>query len=185
MNRASRWILIAAIVLLSAIVLLIGTVFIWDTFFSHYGAARGSANQPGPFHAQQFESNGEQIYFTGTSRIGPPITTNTRGLHSMAPGRVACATCHGADGSGQVIHMMMSTIDAPNIRWGHLMEAEHHEGDHEDDWEAHPAYSEETIRLAITQGVDPAGEPLDWPMPRWHMTDAQLDDLVQYLMTLD
>jgi len=55
-----------------------------------------------------------------------------------------------------------------------------HEGEEE-----HPPYTDETIKRAITQGVDPAGEPLEWPMPRWSMSDEDLEDLLDYLKSLE
>ena len=50
--------------------------------------------------------------------------------------------------------------------------------------EEHPPYTEETIKRAILDGIDPAGEPLDLTMPRWKMTDKDVDDVVEYLKTL-
>lgn len=41
----------------------------------------------------------------------------------------------------------------------------------------HPPYTDETMKHAITQGVDPSGNPLDYPMPRWTMTEADLEEL--------
>jgi hypothetical protein len=34
------------------------------------------------------------------------------------------------------------------------------------------------------QGIDPAGKPLAWPMPRWSMREDDLNDLVTFLKTL-
>jgi len=48
----------------------------------------------------------------------------------------------------------------------------------------HPPYTDALIMRAITQGLDPAGEPLDWTMPRWQMSEADLTDLLAYLKTL-
>jgi len=48
----------------------------------------------------------------------------------------------------------------------------------------HPAYTDATIKRAVTQGLDPAGEPPDWTMPRWHLTDQDWTDLLAYLKTL-
>ncbi len=47
-----------------------------------------------------------------------------------------------------------------------------------------PASTDATIKRAITQGVDPAGESLDWTMPRWQMSAQDLNDLLAYLKTL-
>jgi hypothetical protein len=38
-------------------------------------------------------------------------------------------------------------------------------------------------KRAITEGVDPAGEPLDLTMPRWQMSERDLDDLLEFLKT--
>jgi len=47
-----------------------------------------------------------------------------------------------------------------------------------------PPYTEGTVKRAITQGADAAGQPLDAVMPRWSMSAQDLDDVVEYLKTL-
>ncbi|MFQ6059086.1 MAG: c-type cytochrome [Anaerolineae bacterium] len=134
---------------------------------------------PGRGFPGQYRSNGEQIYFTATSQRGTPITSDM-GMGMMGGG-AACASCHGPDGRGGRVRMMMGTFVAPDIRYGTLTAEEmEHEGE-----EAHPPYTDETIKRAITQGVDPAGEPLEWPMPRWTMTEEDLDNLLEFLKSLD
>lgn len=143
------------------------------------GPQRGGAGR------LRFESNGEQIYFTATSQRGTPITADVEGgMGRMQRSRMTCASCHGSDGRGGEMQMMMRVIEVPDIRYETLTSEEH--GDHgEEDEEEHEPYTEETIRRAIIEGVEPDGEPLDWPMPRWTMSDEDLDDLVDYLKTLD
>jgi cytochrome c oxidase subunit II len=142
---------------------------------------------------QEFDSNGEQIYFTATSRRGTPITFDMHdgrmmGRMPMMRGgmmrgdMMSCADCHGSDGSGGRLRMMMTTYAAPDIRWQSLIAADHGHGDDEMD---HPPYTEETLKRAIIQGVDPAGEPLEWPMPRWNMSDEDLNDLIDFLKMLE
>lgn len=46
-------------------------------------------------------------------------------------------------------------------------------------------HSEETFKRAIAEGVEPNGEHLDWPQPRWSMSKEDLDDLIAFLKTLD
>ncbi|GAB4559692.1 MAG: hypothetical protein Kow0047_05720 [Anaerolineae bacterium] len=75
---------------------------------------------------------------------------------------------------------MMSSFVTPDIRFKTLASEEmEHEGEEE-----HPPYTEETLKRAIREGIDPAGNPLKWPMPRWQMSDEDLDDLVEYLKSL-
>lgn len=152
----------------------------------------------GPRLPRWYASNGEQIYFTGTSRSGTPITFELgdgggmgggmmRG--GMMRGGLGCADCHGPDGRGGQVQRMMTSFTAPDIRYTTLTSGEMAHGDEQGDGhadgEAHPAYTDETLKRAITQGVDPAGEPLQWPMPRWRMSEQNLDDLIAYLKTLD
>jgi mono/diheme cytochrome c family protein len=78
--------------------------------------------------------------------------------------------------------MMMTTTEAPDIRYTVLTKGEHDEAHGEG---PHQPYSDETIKRAITQGVDPAGNPLSWVMPRWDMTDEQFNDLLDFIKTLE
>ena len=82
--------------------------------------------------------------------------------------------------------MMMRSFKAPDITWDNLAEEEHQEEKTgEEEHEEHPPYTEETLRRAITRGIDPAGESLDELMPQWRMSEADLDDLVEFIMTLE
>ncbi len=54
-----------------------------------------------------------------------------------------------------------------------------------DEHEEHPPYTEETLKSAITRGINPAGDPLDEAMPRWRMSGQDLDDLVVFIKTLE
>ncbi|MFB0545474.1 MAG: cytochrome c [Anaerolineae bacterium] len=127
-----------------------------------------------------FRSNGEQIYFTATSQRRKPIVSDA-GMGMMGAGMMTCANCHGPDGRGRRGWMMMRVFEAPDIRYESLISGEHGEGHGEE--EAVP-YNDEDIKRAITEGVEPDGERLDWPMPRWSMTDEDLDDLLEFLKTL-
>ncbi len=71
---------------------------------------------------------------------------------------------------------MMQTFDVPNITWPELTGP--HPGTNE------PPYTESTLKRAITQCLDPSGGTLDYPMPRWQMSAADLDDLAAFIKTL-
>jgi hypothetical protein len=141
-----------------------------------------------------FETNGERIYFTGTSeRSGEIQHTGGRGSGMMMDGRLSCASCHGPNARGGQHRMHMQIMDAPNIRWDAL--AEHAADDYHDGEEAHveeegehaqeEGYSLETFRMAVVEGLHPNGEPLSQDMPRWPMSDADLRDLAGYLRSLE
>jgi cytochrome c oxidase subunit II len=181
MNSTARKLLAAGAGLLALVIIAAGTwllaelFFPWDNMMGRGSGWRGRL----PFTGS-FEMNGEQIYFTGTSRTGPQITSDIPGMHRMPGGRMACATCHGPEGRGGPVRMMMTSFQAPDIRYSTLTGDDH--GDAHGD---HPPYTDEEIRRAIIEGVDPTGEPLEWMMPRWSMTEQQLDDLIAFLKTLE
>jgi cytochrome c oxidase subunit II len=180
MSESIRRLLILGILLLVGIILLAGTYFIYGWFFSSRPIMSWGTGRRGRLPFQSFGSNGERIYFTGTSETGPPITSQMQEMHRMSAGRMACVDCHGPDGTGGTVRMMMSSFEAPDIRY-HTLTEEEHDGDHAD----HPPYTDEDIKRAVTEGIDPGGQSLEWLMPRWDMTDEQLDDLLEFLKSLD
>lgn len=122
-------------------------------------------------------TNGERIFKTGYNIDGERIAFDAGApwLQMLGGG---CAACHGADGTGRR-WMMMSIQTAPDIRYSHLTEDEHAED------EAHPPYDDVLLARAIREGLNPAEGALNWPMPRWDLTDLDMADLIEYLKTLD
>ena len=146
-----------------------------------------------PTHLKsEFESNGEMIYYTGYNESGDLIEIEYGPRWLYVHGG-SCVNCHGADGKGGFPVMMGFAIPS-DIRYETLTSEEHGEEHGEEAGEggagegqgeeAHPPYTDETIKRAIVEGIDPAGEPLDLTMPRWKMSDADADDVVEYLKTL-
>lgn len=130
-----------------------------------------------------FQSNGERIYFTGTSeREGPIDHTGGPGIGGMMmSGRLACASCHGPDGRGGIHMMHMELMDAPDIRWAVLAA---HEGEEHGDEADHEGYTIEMFGRAVIDGQHPDGDPLDPDMPRWQLSPQDLEDLADYLRSL-
>jgi len=154
----------------------------------------GHSSDPSPqaqsAAGKSYYSNGEQIYFTGTSRRGTPISSEgTVGMMGMMTDRdhLACVDCHRSDGKGGTVEMMMMSFKAPDIGYRVLASKEHM---HQEAEEAqthemeHPPYTDETLKRAITAGLDPAGNPLNQYMPRWKMSDDDLNDLLAFLKTI-
>jgi cytochrome c oxidase subunit 2 len=128
-----------------------------------------------------FDSNGEQIYFTGVDQDGQRIGyTGGPFPGMMMDSSLSCASCHGTDARGGLHTMHMQTMDAPDIRWEALLhdEDEEHEGDD------HGEYDFEAFKMAVVEGKHPNGEELDDDMPRWQISDEDLADLAEYLMSL-
>ena len=120
-----------------------------------------------------FGSNGERIYFKSSSERGSKITyddgPDSNGWMMMGNGQLACASCHGPDGSGGEHGMgQMQVMSAPDIRWSAIGEE----------------FDAELFSLAVTKGEDPDGSQLSTDMPRWQMGDEDLSDLLDYIKKL-
>ncbi len=131
-----------------------------------------------------FDSNGEQIFFTGANEDGERIAhAGGPAGGMMMGGYLSCASCHGPDGRGGRHMMHMDVMEAPDIRWSTLIsEGEvHSEGEEH----AHEAdYDLGAFRRAVVEGRHPDGEPLSQEMPRWSMGEGDLRDLMEFLMEL-
>lgn len=128
----------------------------------------------------RYESNGDRIYYAGVSERTGRIPFQG-GPMWLAMHGGACVSCHGVDGRGGV-PVMMGTAIPTDIRYAALTDKEAHV--HGKEEKAHPVYTDALIKRAITEGLNPANESLDWTMPRWQMTKEDLNDLITYLKTL-
>jgi mono/diheme cytochrome c family protein len=117
---------------------------------------------------------GRRIYTTGVDEDGRVIRRSA----IMMFGRAACAQCHGADARGRKISSMMGSFEAPDIRWSTLSRPMQ-----EENGALEPAYDAATFGKALREGIDSAGDTLEAPMPRWDLTDAQVEALIAFLKT--
>jgi len=127
-----------------------------------------------------FQSNGERIYYTGFNDQGQRIPA-TQGPIWLYMHGGSCVDCHGVNGRGGIPVMMGEEI--PSDITYEALTSEHGEAEHGEE-EEHPPYTDETIKTAIKEGLNPAGKPLDPTMPRWQVSDSDLDDLLAYLKSL-
>ena len=126
-----------------------------------------------------FQSNGERMYYTGYNDRGQQIGKSLGPMWLYMHGG-SCVDCHGMNGHGGVPVMMGEAIPT-DITYEAL--TSEHEAKHDKE-EEHPPYTDESIKTAIRDGINPAGKLLDSTMPRWQMSDSDLDDLLEYLKTL-
>ncbi len=118
-----------------------------------------------------YSSVGQRIFLTGVGSDGqsiPRASSVSQGSLTMSGG--GCGSCHRANGRGGTIRMMMGTaIKTPDITYGALVK----EG-----------FTDPTIKRAILGGLDESGKQLNAAMPRWQMTNADVDATIAYLKTL-
>jgi mono/diheme cytochrome c family protein len=119
---------------------------------------------------------------TASAHRGREVYTSGAGTAAVAGNEMSatmfpCANCHGADGRG----VAEGGVVPSNVTWLELTKpyrAATPNG------RRRPAYNEQTLRRAITKGVDSAGNPLHAAMPRYTMAEPDLSALVSYLKVL-
>lgn len=149
--------------------LVLSTILLPDIFFVEKTKAASLTQQ---------ERRGKQIYFKGSSPSDQPIKAEVGDASMETDGTtLPCSSCHGYNGQGR----SEGGINPSNIRWEHLTrpyDITHPDG------RKHSGYSEETVKRAIMEGIDPAGNRLATAMPRYKMSKGDMADLVSYIKRL-
>ena len=128
-----------------------------------------------------YSSLGESLYYAGIGSEGRDIPYTAGPEWMKTTQEIGCVNCHGADGKGG-FPMTTDSKEAPSVTYDSLTSEVHYHGGQR---EVHAGkYTDEAIKQAITQGIDPSGKELDAMMPRWKMTDAELTELLKYLKEL-
>lgn len=144
---------------------------------SSSGSSGGSPNGGGMMGGGNSTSNsytsaGESIFLSGVGTDGQRIPHSATRVSqgSLMMGGGGCASCHGVNGRGGTLRMMTgAAIKAPDVTYDALIKA---------------GFTDATIRTAIRDGLDETGQPLDAAMPRWQMSDPELDATIAYLRVL-
>lgn len=123
---------------------------------------------PGSASADAIADLGERIFTTGEGENGR-IPRSAVGPGMMS---VGCADCHGSDGRGRTVRLMMGTFKTPDIRLSALLS------------ETDQTWTRDAVGTAIREGTEPNGQQLDRYMPRWSMTDSELEAVLRYLEEL-
>lgn len=141
---------------------------------------------PGPYfpdnsnnqEPREYSSNGESIYYSLVTLDGEPILAQMRN-----PGRLltdlSCAGCHGNSGRGGFLQLRNWSVVVPAIDH-QTLRSDVGGGD-----SLRPAYTDESLKVAITRGIDSRGKRLDYSMPRFQLRGKDLDDLISFLKTLN
>jgi ABC-type branched-subunit amino acid transport system substrate-binding protein len=124
------------------------------------------------------EQAGRRLYLEGVTPSGEPLGALVGfGQTPLSGQAVACGNCHGANGKGRP----EGAVLPPDITWEELGKPYGH---------AHPTgrkhepFSETSLARAVNEGVDPAGNRLDWAMPRYALSRAEAEALLGYLKQL-
>lgn len=138
-----------------------------------------SASTKGFVKLSSRELNGQLIYRMSKSPSGSAIyiKQDDGSKIDASTAGITCLGCHGEDGRGGQEGGVLTS----DIRYVYLTKpygVAHPSG------RKHPPYTDELLKNAITNGLDPAGNKLDPTMVRWEMSDSDMNDLCAYVHRL-
>lgn len=140
------------------------------------GAAWTPAARAGGLTPQQ--AAGRRIYVEGQGGGEAEISALVGADATPVPGSVLpCASCHGPDGQGRPEGAVVPSI----ITWSELTKPY----GHAHPGRSHPPFDRRSVVRAVTEGVDPAGHPLDAAMPRYSLSRADAEALLAWLEVLE
>jgi mono/diheme cytochrome c family protein len=125
------------------------------------------------------EARGKIIYTTGRGAAGRLLYFRllTAGDRALPANGIVCANCHGADGKGG----REGNIIMADITYGTLSRPL----PASPPWnKARAPYTDALLARAITRGLDSSGQQLDASMPRWVLSEPELQDLLKYVKRL-
>lgn len=122
------------------------------------------------------EEWGKVIYSKGESPSGNPLSA-VLGDTVVPATLMPCGSCHGADGKGRT----EGGITPLDITWSALTRARETDQAME---HRRPAYDLSSLRKVLREGVDPAGNELGITMPRYQISDSDMERLIGYLRQL-
>ena len=131
--------------------------------------AASSARKP----FTEAELRGRQIYQKGESPSGREIVAEIGGS-SVAASVMPCTNCHGPDGRGST----EGGVTPTSLRWADLSrpyEVASPSG------RRHTGYDRQSFRIALAAGRDPGGNRIGEAMPRFRISEPDLDDLLAWL----
>jgi ABC-type branched-subunit amino acid transport system substrate-binding protein len=128
-----------------------------------------------PLQLSEVERRGKGVYLRGVSDSSTQIQAQLEKSSTQVPATVLpCVSCHGHDGKGR----REGGVTVPEITWNALTKP------NTTGQRPRPAYTEQALRRAILQGLDPAGNVLLPAMPRYAMSHEDFAALVAYLKHL-
>ena len=123
------------------------------------------------------EQNGMTIYTSSTNHSNERIDLRIGEGQLFPANRVTCANCHGRDGRGSREGGAVAS-DIRNATLSKPYSTTTESG------RTRSPYTDELLKRAIVEGKDSNGHVLDFAMPRWKMSDSDLEDLIAYLHRL-
>lgn len=124
------------------------------------------------------QAAGRRLYLEGVTPSGEPLRALIGfGQTPLSGQAVACGNCHGADGKGRPEGGVLPS----EIGWEELTKPYGHS---HSTGRRHGPFNERSFTRAVNEGLDPAGNRLDWSMPRYALSRTDAQALVAHLKRL-
>jgi hypothetical protein len=163
-----------------AAAILIGAIFMFSHAISAVAQEQSPAAEAAP--DPQSAALGKKMYMEGVLPSGEIMTAIIQEDIKLTGEQVVCGACHRRSGMGSsegqdVVpavtgDMLYQPLRLPTIK-PPLPPA------------LRPAYTDETLKQAIRDGIGADGESFSPLMPRYPLSDAELDSMVAFLKTLN
>jgi hypothetical protein len=128
---------------------------------------------------------GKKLYRDGVLASGAGVQATVQGDIPVEGTQLSCAYCHRHSGlgtsEGGSVTPALTAASLYQPREKLLRQAYRSKAGSGQD---RPAYTDESLAVAIRAGVDPSGRELDLLMPRYEIDDESMASLVAYLKTL-
>lgn len=128
---------------------------------------------------------GAAIYLHGLLPSGAPVQARREGELQISGAEAACINCHRRSGMGE----LEGSIKIPPISGRYLFRARTSaEGSSDsplaEGLRERDSYTEATLARAIREGMGADGKALNFLMPRYSLSDGDMDQLIAYLKAL-
>jgi hypothetical protein len=152
--------------------------------------------EAGPPVSRDLLDTGYRIYALGILPDGLPLRATRPEGYTLEGRSAACVTCHRHSGMGSVEGLLDRTILVPPVAGALLFAPSRFEGTFLDpshhylpnaSWTrvlTRRAYDEPSLARALREGLDPGGNPLLAPMPRYDLDASAVASLAAYLRSL-
>jgi len=147
-------------------------------------SARAQTDPAAPLDAELVE-RGERLYVDGIGTGGGPLAAIVQGDLRVESTIMPCVNCHRRSGWGTV----EGTVTTPGVT-ADMLFAPVTQGAPEIGVPravgagTRPAYTDATLLRALRDGIDPAGRTMSPTMPRYDVSEADLQPIVGYLREL-
>jgi hypothetical protein len=127
--------------------------------------------------------SGESIYRDGLLPSGQPVTGIREGNPPVSGAAAACSNCHRRSGLGEIEgNIKIPPIGGPYLFHARAKTREDLTVPYVENMRIdRDPYSAETLARAIREGIGVDGKPLNYLMPRYDLSDADVAALIDYL----